>query len=100
MKELIYPRLLFPAVEKYADRIAFIEYNEKETLSSHVDRSLRLAAAHCHHFGLKKTDSFAVLTGNSRHYINLWHAALLGGGIINPLNTRLAAAEIASASCC
>jgi len=36
-----------------------------------------------------------VLAGNSRHYVNLWHAALLGGGVLNPLNTRLAPAEIA-----
>ena len=95
MKELIYPRMLFSAVRKHPDRIAFVDGDQRETLASHLDRSQRLVAAHRSRLGLVKTDTFAVLAGNSRHYVNLWHPALLGGGILNPLNTRLAPAEIA-----
>jgi acyl-CoA synthetase (AMP-forming)/AMP-acid ligase II len=95
MKELIYPRMLFSAVRKHPDDIAFLDGDQTETFASHLDRSQRLVAAHHAQLGLSKTDTFAVLAGNSRHYVNLWHAALLGGGILNPLNTRLAPAEIA-----
>ena len=34
------------------------------------------------------------LAGNSHVYIELWHAALAGSAVINPLNTRLAPEEI------
>jgi len=95
MKELIYPRMLFSAVRKHPDRVAFVDAEQHETFASHLDRSHRLVAAHRARLGLGSTDTFAVLAGNSRHYVNLWHAALMGGGVLNPINTRLAPAEIA-----
>ena len=96
MEELIYPRLLLGAAERRSDVPAFVDDDgTEELLAAHVDRSLRIADAHLHRFGLAPTDRFAVLAGNSRHYVNLWHAAFLGGGVVNPLNTRLAPAELA-----
>lgn len=95
MEELIYPRLLLTAAERRSDDPAFVDDDgSEELLVDHVERSLRLADAHRRHFGLGPSDTFAVLAGNSRRYVNLWHAAFLGGGVVNPLNTRLAAAEL------
>jgi acyl-CoA synthetase (AMP-forming)/AMP-acid ligase II len=96
MEELIYPRLLLEAASRHSDRPAFIDDDgSEEGLAEHVDRSLRLADAQRQHLGLAREDRFAVLAGNSRHYVNLWHTAFLGGGMINPLNTRLAPKELA-----
>jgi long-chain acyl-CoA synthetase len=96
MEELIYPRLLLGAASRRSDRPAFVDDDgTPEELGEHVERSLRLADAHRRRFGFGATDRFAVLAGNSRFYVNLWHAAFLGGGVVNPLNTRLAPAELA-----
>jgi acyl-CoA synthetase (AMP-forming)/AMP-acid ligase II len=96
MEELIYPRLLLEAAHRHSDRPAFIDDDgSEEGLAEHVDRSLRLADTHRRHMGLARQDRFAVLAGNSRHYVNLWHTAFFGGGMINPLNTRLAPKELA-----
>ncbi|MEM9712802.1 MAG: AMP-binding protein [Actinomycetota bacterium] len=95
MEELLYPRLLLAAAGRESSRPAFIDDDgTEEHLADHVDRSLRLADAHRTRLGLAKEDRFAVLAGNSRHYVNLWHAAFLGGGVVNPLNTRLAPKEL------
>lgn len=95
MEELIYPRLLLTAAERTSAHPAFVDDDgTEERLVDHVERSLRLADAHRHQYGFASTDTFAVLAGNSRRYVNLWHAAFLGGGVVNPLNTRLAPAEL------
>ncbi|MCU0259437.1 MAG: hypothetical protein MUE78_00320, partial [Ilumatobacteraceae bacterium] len=86
MEELIYPRLLLGAAARASDRPAFIDDDgSTEQLADHVDRSLRLADAHRRALGLAADDRFAVLAGNSRRYVNLWHAAFLGGGVVVPL---------------
>jgi long-chain acyl-CoA synthetase len=95
MREMVYPRLLLQALEDRGDTVTFVEGELRETLAVHADRSLRMAEAHRRHLGLASTDPFAILAANSVRYINAWHAAFLGGGIINPLNTRLAPAELA-----
>ncbi len=96
MKELIYPRLLLSALERAPDGRAFIDDDGSvEALETHVDRSLRLADAHRRSLGLGSEDRYAVLAGNSRHYVNLWHVAFLGSGVINALNLRLAPKELA-----
>jgi long-chain acyl-CoA synthetase len=94
--ELVYARLLLPAAAKHGDTASFfeVEVDEREFLGAHVERSIRLADALRSQLGIAAGDRFAVLAGNSRYYINLWHAALLGGGILTPINTRLAAPEI------
>lgn len=95
MQELIYPRLLLGQAERRNDRPAMIDDDgTSELLVDHVDRSLRLADAHRRQLGLGREDRFAVLAGNSRFYVNLWHTAFVGGGVVCPLNTRLAPAEL------
>ena len=45
--------------------------------------------------GIQPGDRFAVLAANSHQYIELYHAAMFGAGIINPLNIRFVPSELA-----
>jgi acyl-CoA synthetase (AMP-forming)/AMP-acid ligase II len=94
MKELVYHRLLLPALERYADREAVIDGAYRSTLAEHGDRVLRLCHAMQHQLGIGRADRFAVMATNSHQYFELYHAAFLGAGVINPLNLRLAGAEL------
>ena len=60
-----------------------------------MDRLLRLANSMRDVLGLTPGDRFAVLAANSHEYIELYHAAMFGAGIINPLNIRFAPSELA-----
>jgi long-chain acyl-CoA synthetase len=59
-----------------------------------LDRVARLGGA-LHHLGLGDGGRVAVLAMNSDRYFELYSAVPWAGGAIVPLNTRLAAAEIA-----
>lgn len=95
MKELIYHRYLLPTVETYADKVAFLDGPQQHSYSQHLDRVSGLTNALRSELGLEPGDRFAVMACNSLAYLELWHAAFLGGGVINPLNLRLAAKELA-----
>jgi len=95
MKELVYHRQLLPAVEQSAERIATIDGTFRATYAEHADRVFRLAHALSHQLGVGRTDRFAVMALNSHWYLELYHAAFLGAGVVNPLNLRLAPAELA-----
>ncbi len=95
MKELIYSRQLLPAAEQFPDKLAFIDDGTAHSFGIHVERTSRLANALGSELGLAVSDRFAVMALNSRSYLELYHAAFLGGGVINPLNLRLAPAELA-----
>jgi long-chain acyl-CoA synthetase len=94
MKELVYPRLLMPALENYADKVGFIDGDYRGTYAQHGDRLARLCAALSSTLGVSKTDRFAVMATNSHQYLELYHAAFMGAGVINPLNLRLAGKEL------
>ncbi len=94
MKELIYHRLLLPAIEIYGDRTAIIDGNHRGTLAAHGDRVFRLARALRDVLGVRPGDRFAVMATNSHQFLELYHAAYLGAGVINPLNLRLAGPEL------
>jgi acyl-CoA synthetase (AMP-forming)/AMP-acid ligase II len=94
MKELIYHRQLLPAVERYGDRESFLDGDYRGTLAQHLDRTTRLASALRSELGVGRGDRFAVMATNSHEYLELYHAAFLGAGIVNPLNLRLAPAEL------
>jgi acyl-CoA synthetase (AMP-forming)/AMP-acid ligase II len=94
MKDLVYHRMLLPAAEAYADKIATYDGAFTATYSEHVERTLRLADGLGSELGLASTDRFAVMALNSHQYLELYHAAFLGGGVINPLNLRLAPKEL------
>ena len=94
MKELIYHRLLLPAIETYADKVGFIDGDYRGTFAEHGDRVFRLCHALRHQLGVEPGDRFAVMATNSHQYLELYHAAFLGAGVINPLNLRLAGKEL------
>ncbi|MGQ0824989.1 MAG: long-chain-fatty-acid--CoA ligase [Actinomycetota bacterium] len=94
MKELVYHRQLLPAVERHADKTAFYDGAYAATYSQHLDRVARLCGA-LSGLGVGRTDRFAVMALNSHQFLELYHAAFLGAGVVNPLNLRLAPKELA-----
>ncbi len=95
MKELVYHRSFMPALRQNRQSSAVVDGAYTATFGQHADRVFRLVHAMKHRFGLARGDRFAVLARNSHAYLELYHAAFLGGGIINPLNLRLSPSELA-----
>ncbi len=100
MKELVYPRLLLQRAEQLADKVAFIDVSNtgtryEGTFENHMDRLSRLTNSMRDVLGLKPDDRFAVLAANCHEYFELYHSAMFGAGIINPLNIRFAPSELA-----
>ena|SRR5437868_6189937 len=93
VKELVYHRQLLPAVERNADRTAFFDGEYTATFAEHFDRVGRLSAA-LDGIGVTRGDRFAVMALNSHQFLECYHAAFLGAGVINPLNLRLAPKEL------
>jgi long-chain acyl-CoA synthetase len=93
MKELVYHRYLLPTIERLPDKAAVIDGGFQATYAEHLDRVLRLADA-LHSLGVEKGDRFAVMALNGHEFLELYHASLLCGAIINPLNLRLAPKEL------
>jgi len=94
MKELVYHRQLMPSLDRYGDKATIIDGDYRSTHGQHVERTLRLASSLKKELGLERTDRFAVMTLNGHQYLEQYHAAYLGAGVINPLNLRLAPAEL------
>jgi len=100
VKELIYPRLLLPRAEQLADKVAFIDVTREGiryqgTFANHMERLLKLASAMRSELGVRPGDRFGVLATNGHEFLELYHAAMFGTGIINPLNFRFTAPELA-----
>ncbi len=94
MKELVYHRFLLPVVERLADRVAVIDGDYSATYADHRDRVCRLADGMAKELGLRPEDRYAVMALNGHPFLELYHASLLGGTVINPLNLRLAPQEL------
>ncbi len=94
MKELVYHRHLLPAVQQHPDKVAVIDGAYSATYAQHLDRVARCAGA-LKSLGVGRDDRFAVMALNSHQFLELYHAAFLGAGVVNPLNLRLAAKELA-----
>lgn len=95
MKELVYHRQLLPAIERYGDRLGVVDGSYEATYATHFDRVCRLSDALKRELGVERGDRFAVMALNSHWFLELYHAAFLGAGIVNPLNLRLASKELA-----
>src|SRR4051794_33454678 len=93
MKELIYHRHLLPATEQHADKIGVIDGAYRATYAQHLDRVAQVAGA-LKSLGVGRSDRFAVMALNSHQFLELYHAAFLGAGVVNPLNLRLAPKEL------
>jgi acyl-CoA synthetase (AMP-forming)/AMP-acid ligase II len=94
--ELILARSLRPRCIRHPHRPFIIGANDdySATYAQHVERVLRLANAFSTRLDVHADDRFAVLSLNSHQYFELWHAALVGSGIIVPLNSRLSVREL------
>src|SRR4051812_20178762 len=93
VKELVYHRHLLPAVERNADRVAFFDGEYSANFAQHLDRVARLSGV-LKGLGVGRADRFAVMALNSHQFLECYHAAFLGAGVINPLNLRLAPKEL------
>ncbi|HAN34158.1 MAG: AMP-binding protein [Ilumatobacteraceae bacterium] len=96
MKELIYHRLLLPAVAANADRPCATNAGTGvgTTFAEHL-HNVSTTIGGLQSLGVGRGDRFAVMTLNSVEYLELYHAAFLGGGVVNPLNLRFAPKELA-----
>lgn len=96
MKELIYHRLLLPAVNRNSDRpfATNAATGATTTYAEHLTR-VGKACSGLRSLGVERGDRFAVMMLNSPEYLELYHTAFLGGGVINPLNLRFAPKELA-----
>jgi len=94
VKELVYHRHLLPATEQHADKVAVIDGTYRATYAQHLDRVARAVAA-LDTLGVGRGDRFAVMALNGHQFLELYHAAFLGAGVVNPLNLRLASQELA-----
>ena len=96
MKELIYHRLLLPAVARNAERVCATNAasGASTTYAQHFERVGRLIGG-LGSLGVGRDDRFGIMTLNSPEYLELYHAAFLGGGVVNPLNLRFAPKELA-----
>ncbi len=95
VKELVYGQSFLPVVERCSDQIGFVDGAVSRTYGEHLERVAALTHAMRTQLGIAPNDRFSVLALNSLAYLELWHAAFLGGGVINPLNLRLAPRELA-----
>ncbi|MGQ0465231.1 MAG: AMP-binding protein [Sporichthyaceae bacterium] len=96
MKELVFHRSLLPALARRPDRVGFVDAGTGATTTNgeHLSRVSRLCAALADELGITPEKRFAVLALNSVSYLELWHAAMFGAGVINPLNLRFSAEEL------
>jgi len=94
MEELSFHRLLLQTREQRGDNLGFVEGEVRESSAEHIDVSLQLVRA-LRSAGVARGERIALLGHASRRFVNGLHAAALGGWIAVPLNTRLAAPELA-----
>ncbi len=97
MKELVFSRCLIPTASRVAGVIGYSDATsgEQVTFGDHISKVARLATAMSSQLGVAPEDRVAVLSANGLPYVDIWHAALLGAAVINPLNSRFSADELA-----
>ena len=95
MKELVFPHMYHGAMQQYGQMEGIIDGDYRSSWNEHTERLSRLTHALGNQLGVGTEDRFAVLALNSHQYLELWHAAFMGAGVINPLNLRLAPKELA-----
>ncbi len=94
MKELVYHRYLLPTTARLSDKTSVLDGGVTFTYAEHLDRVCRLAGGLRGELDLGRGDRFAVMALNGHPFLELYHASLLGGTVINPLNLRLAPKEL------
>ena len=96
MKELVWHRQLLPSIARHATRPFLTDAGTGATTTygEHGSRVLKLADGLRTQLGVQPEDRFAVLSLNSPRFEELYHAGLLGAGVVNPLNLRFAPREL------
>jgi acyl-CoA synthetase (AMP-forming)/AMP-acid ligase II len=96
LKELVWHRQLLPSIARHATRPFLIDASTgaSTTYGEHGSRVLKLADGLRTQLGVQPEDRFAVLSLNSPRFEELYHAGLLGAGVVNPLNLRFAPREL------
>jgi long-chain acyl-CoA synthetase len=94
MKELIFHRQFIPALELNDCKISVIDGDYLASFQQHGERVMRLVDSLSCALDVGRGDRFAVMAATCHEYLELYHAAYLGGGVINPLNLRLAGKEL------
>jgi acyl-CoA synthetase (AMP-forming)/AMP-acid ligase II len=77
----------------FADKIGVIDGDKKFTYGQFGERSHRLANA-LRQLGLEKGDRVSFVTFNTHQLLEAYFGVLEAGGILNPINVRLAPQEI------
>ena len=82
------------AATAFADKVAVVDGERHYTYTNLLDRSVRLASA-LSKLGVGRLDTVAILASNIPELIEALYAVPMLGAVLNPLNTRLDAANIA-----
>ncbi|WP_326539206.1 acyl-CoA synthetase [Pseudorhodoferax sp.] len=85
---------LHRAVQQYPDRVATVFNGRRQTFRQLHERVARLAGA-LQALGMRAGDRVGMLALNSDRTLEFYLAVWWGGGVVNPVNTRWSAAEIA-----
>ena len=85
---------LHRAIQQQPDAIISIFNGRKRTFAEYGERVARFAGA-MHSLGLKAGDRISMLALNSDVYLEYYQGTYWAGGVVNPINTRLAVPEIA-----
>src|ERR1700731_1258481 len=82
------------AANAFADKVAVIDGARSYTYAQLLDRCVRLASALAQ-LGVGRLDTVAIIASNIPEMIEAHFAVPMLGAVLNPLNTRLDAANIA-----
>jgi fatty-acyl-CoA synthase len=77
----------------YASLESIIDGDRRLTYGAFADRVHRLAHVLQRHYGVEPGDRVAYLCGNTLELLEAYYGVLLAGGILTPLNIRLAPPE-------
>lgn len=87
-------RFLRYAKQQYPNKTAIICGDHRFTYAQFADRAWRLAGA-LRGMGVQSGDRVAFLSANCHRLLEAYYGVLEGGGVLLPLNIRLAAQELA-----
>jgi len=82
------------AASAFANKIAVIDGERRYTYRELLDRCVRLASALAG-LGIGRLDTVAIIASNIPEMIEAHYAVPMLGAVLNPLNTRLDAANVA-----
>src|ERR1700737_5055876 len=82
------------AASAFAEKVAMIDGARSYTYAQLLDRCVRLASALAN-LGIGRLDTVAIIASNIPEMIEAHFAVPMLGAVLNPLNTRLDAANIA-----